>query len=85
MAPAKKNTSGRLSDRIQPEPARTEPKDKKMTNTLPQNVKLGVSGRAVKRWRGERRGSSLNLEENSMFPGLVRLVSMVLLVSMVFH
>lgn len=59
----------------------TKEKDK---NTS-QNVELGVSGRAVKRWRGERRGSSLNLEENSMFPGLVRLVSMVLLVSMVFH
>ncbi len=57
----------------------------KKNNRSRQNVKLGLLNRSVKRWSEVCKGSGLNLEENSMFPGLVRLVSMVLLVSMAFH
>lgn len=47
-----------------------------------QNRHFNLCNRPVNRWSEECQSGGLNVDVNTMFPGLVRLVSMVLLVSM---
>lgn len=58
------------------------PSSVRRTANSRQNLQLGLLNPPVKRWSGVCKSSGLNLED-SVFPGLGVLVSMVLLVSMV--